>query len=164
MNAKKILLVGDDKNAVLLLTDIIKEVNKDADIFCAKDELGAINRLAEISVLPDLIFIDIDTSVTNNFECLKKLKGHIDYKNIPVVILTAFSNQKEQELAYSLGASFFLLKLFDLNLYKKKIINMLNLNFLRVISKKKERFSLNGVSNTNDEVLQILSQLKGEIS
>lgn len=50
--------------------------------------------------------MDIDMPVMNGFECLKWLKQHNDFKNIPVVILTEFNNPEEKELAYSLGASF----------------------------------------------------------
>jgi len=63
--------------------------------------------------------MDINMPGMNGFECLKRLKEHSDFKNIPVVILSAFSDYGEQELAYSLGASFFLCKLSDFSLLKK---------------------------------------------
>ena len=82
--------------------------------------------------------MDINMPGMNGFECLKRLKEHSDFKNIPVVILSAFSDYGKQELAYSLGASFFLCKLSDFSLFKKNISNILNLNFLRVVSTQKE--------------------------
>jgi len=57
---------------------------------------------------------------------------------ISLFILSAFSDYGEQELAYSLGASFFLCKLSDFSLFKKNISNKLNLNFLRAISSQKK--------------------------
>ena len=82
--------------------------------------------------------MDINMPGMNGFECLKRLKEHSDFKNIPVVILSAFSDYGEQELAYSLGASFFLCKLSDFSLFKRIFSNKLNLNFLRAISSQKK--------------------------
>jgi PleD family two-component response regulator len=74
----------------------------------------------------------------NGFECLRSLKEHNDFKNTAVVILSAISAYGAQDLANSLGASFFLYKLFDFFLFKKNISNILNLNFLRALSSQKE--------------------------
>jgi len=67
--------------------------------------------------------MDINMPGMNGFECLKRLKKHSDFKNIRVVILSAFSDYGEQELAYSLGASFFFVN-FLIFLYSKKIFRI----------------------------------------
>lgn len=138
MKTKGVLLVEDDEDDVILFVNAIKEINNSLNVYQAKNGEEAFKRLNEINILPDLIFMDIDMPVMNGFECLKRLKQHNDYKNIPVVILTEFNNPEEQEFAYSLGASFFLYKLPDFPLFKKNISNMLNRNFLRIIRTKKE--------------------------
>lgn len=46
----------------------------------------------------------------NGWECLKKLKNDANYRSIPAVMYSTSSAKKDIEMAYNLGALFYLTK------------------------------------------------------
>jgi CheY-like chemotaxis protein len=162
IKAKGILLAEDDEDDVILFINVVKEINNSLNIYQAKNGVETLNRLNEIDVLPDLIFMDTHMPVMNGFECLKLLKEHNDFKSIPVVILTDFKNPGERKLAYSLGASFFLCKPSDFSLFKRNISNMLNHNFLQ-ISTETRNVLMNSFAEEGKDA-HLISLIKGGLS
>jgi CheY-like chemotaxis protein len=63
-------------------------------------------RLAQ-DLLPDAIVLDVMMPGMHGWEVLQRLRNHPKTGGIPVIICSVFNNP---ELAYSLGASFFLPK------------------------------------------------------
>lgn len=59
---------------------------------------------------PTLILLDVMMPVMNGFETLEKLKADSKSKNIPVVMLTNLSEQKDAEEALSKGAVKYIVK------------------------------------------------------
>lgn len=62
--------------------------------------------------LPDLILLDIQMPIMSGFEVCAKLKADADTKNIPVIFLTAKTEQDSIVEAFSLGAVDYILKPF----------------------------------------------------
>ena len=64
------------------------------------------------SVLPDLILLDVMLPEEDGIEILKKLKRDADYKNIPVIMLTAKSAEYDKVIGLDLGADDYVTKPF----------------------------------------------------
>ena len=64
------------------------------------------------SVLPDLILLDVMLPDEDGIEILKKLKRDADYKNIPVIMLTAKSAEYDKVIGLDLGADVYVTKPF----------------------------------------------------
>ena len=64
------------------------------------------------SVLPDLIVLDVMLPDEDGIEILKKLKRDADYKNIPVIMLTAKSAEYDKVIGLDLGADDYVTKPF----------------------------------------------------
>lgn len=64
------------------------------------------------SVLPDLILLDVMLPDEDGIEILKKLKRDADYKNIPVIMLTAKSAEYDKVIGLDLGADDYVTKPF----------------------------------------------------
>ena len=62
------------------------------------------------SVNPDIIILDVMLPKMNGLEVLEKLKADPKTQNIPVLILTNLSNEKDAQLALQKGAEKYMLK------------------------------------------------------
>lgn len=90
-----ILLVDDDPDDVVLLSDAFKTVDPSCQIVEAYDGDAALQLLDEMhqrKEVPDLIVLDINMPVLDGREVLRILKRHERYKEVPVVVYTTSSN------------------------------------------------------------------------
>ena len=69
-------------------------------------------RLAS-SLLPRLIFLDVELPSLNGFQVLQRLKRQASTANIPVVMITSHDDASRSEQAAALGAHDFLSKHHD---------------------------------------------------
>jgi DNA-binding response OmpR family regulator len=74
---------------------------------------------------PDLILLDINMPVMGGHEMLEHLKSRPDLKNIPVIMLTAFSDARDIAKAADLGVADYITKPFDFTDLMGKISNAL---------------------------------------
>jgi CheY-like chemotaxis protein len=124
---KKLLLADDDRDDRELFTEALASI--DPSIVCEEAEDGkqAIQRLAAGQAdLPNLIFLDINMPVMSGWEVLKHLKGNIHYANIPVIMYTTASGEREKRIAADLGAICFVTKPDDIRLVKNMQWTVLN--------------------------------------
>jgi DNA-binding response OmpR family regulator len=106
MNNQRILIVEDD--------------NFLSQMYVTKLELENFNVLSAFTGLqglktaqkekPDLILLDLGLPEMDGFEVLKHLKEDEATKNIPVLILTNFSQKDDIDRCLALGASDYLIK------------------------------------------------------
>ncbi len=67
--------------------------------------------------LPNVVVLDLHMPRKNGFEVLSWIRGSLEFRSLPVVVLSGSADADERERAYSLGASRFMVKplgLFDL--------------------------------------------------
>jgi CheY-like chemotaxis protein len=101
------LLIDDDADDSELFREALEETDQSISLHCAENGEEALKLLKEIAK-PCIIFLDINMPRMNGWECLKKLKSNAEYKNIPVIMYSTSSHQREVDIAIDLGAlSFF---------------------------------------------------------
>lgn len=105
---KKILLVDDEYEFLELLKTRL-EANG-YEITTASDGNDALKKFK--SYKPDALLLDILMPGTDGLEVLRKIRT--EDKNIPVFIITAFSNEERFKLANQFNASGFIIKTSDL--------------------------------------------------
>ena len=71
--------------------------------------------------VPDLILLDVEMPEMNGFEVIKRLKGDIRFKEIPVIFLTSKSDEKSEKEGFELGAADYVTKPFSGPLLHKRI-------------------------------------------
>ena len=74
---------------------------------------------------PDIILLDISMPVMNGHEMLERLKNSPDIKDIPVIVVSAFSDAKDIAKAAELGIADYVTKPFDYTDLMGKIANAL---------------------------------------
>ena len=105
MTRKKIVYVDD---LTLHLMTLQARLKQDYDVYPAQSAIALFETLSRMT--PDLILLDIQMPEMNGFEILKKLKDDVNYKNIPVIILSSKNDQKSLTEGMKLGAADFITK------------------------------------------------------
>lgn len=130
MEDKKIILVVDDELDFLKMIRMRLEANNYM-VITAVNGNEALEKARSYKL--DAVLLDILMPGLNGLEVLKKIRQ--DNKDLPVFIITAFSNEDRFELAQKFNASGFIVKTSDL---KKEVDNITS--FLRMAGKyKKEK-------------------------
>jgi len=102
----KILVVDDENNIRLVLGKCLGKAG--FDVYYAVDGLEAVDKANNIN--PDLILLDIRLPKMNGFLVLEALKSDAVTVDIPVIILSALSEEDDVQKAISSGAEDFLVK------------------------------------------------------
>jgi CheY-like chemotaxis protein len=109
-NRKKILLIDDSSVNNLLLQNILEDEGFEVQIaFSGREGLEKI----DINK-PDLVVLDIMMPRMDGFEVLKQIISNPETKNIPVSMLTAKKDSKDEELAREIGAVDYMTKPVDI--------------------------------------------------
>jgi len=66
--------------------------------------------------IPDLILLDIEMPEMNGYEALKLLKADKNHADIPVIFLTAKSDEDSERKGFALGAADYIVKPFSTSL------------------------------------------------
>lgn len=125
---KRILLVEDDEDDQFFFLEAMSKIENATLYAIAKNGKEALDCLENSPTLPDIIFMDINMQIMNGIECLTNIMKNPLICNIPVVMLTTSSAQKE--LTHMLGASAFIKKPWDGKSLYNQIEQMINLDFI----------------------------------
>lgn len=106
-----LVLVIDDSNTNVVLLDAILN-DKGIRVKTALNVMEA-EQIME-SELPDLILLDLLMPKINGYDFLKKLKSDPQKKKIPVIVVTAVSDQENLQHTLDLGAISYFIKPIDI--------------------------------------------------
>ncbi len=110
MNDKrKILIVDDEKDLVKTLKFRLEKNNY--EVIYAYDGFEGLERAKKEN--PDLIILDLMLPKKDGYKVCRMLKFDINYRDIPIIILSARKKQEDIDLAMSSGANKYVTKPFD---------------------------------------------------
>ena len=122
-NSSLILIVDDSSVNNLLMRSILED--KGYSILAVSNGKDALKILRQ--KLPDLIILDIMMPELNGFGVLESVKKYESTANIPVIMLTARNNQKDQEKAITMGAADYVIKPIDIEDVIARVDRLVNL-------------------------------------
>ena len=102
----KILVVDDEKNIRLVVGKSLEKAG--FDVYYAVDGVQAVEKANDIN--PNLVLLDLRLPKMNGFLVLEALKSDTSTEDIPVIILSALSEEDDVQKVISLGAEDFLVK------------------------------------------------------
>ncbi|MEW5920473.1 MAG: response regulator [Bacillota bacterium] len=105
---KKILLVEDEKNIILGVKTCLEIAA--FKVIVVEDGKKVLD--TAVSEKPDLILLDLMLPGLHGNEVCQQLKAHAETKHIPVIVLTARTEQKDRDEAMAAGADSFMTKPF----------------------------------------------------
>ena len=106
---KKILVVDDNEDNRELVVKVLR--NKGYEMIEAVDGEDALQKAKDEK--PALILMDISLPKMDGYEVTRRLKSLIEYKEIPIVALTAHAMKGDKEKAFSAGCIGYISKPVD---------------------------------------------------
>lgn len=106
----RILIVEDDKSFASILRMAL--TGRGYETEAAHD--GAEGLEKALKMVPDLIILDINLPILSGFDVARKIKEDEKTKAIPIIMLTAMSQEVNIARGYSLGIDDYLTKPFNL--------------------------------------------------
>jgi CheY-like chemotaxis protein len=122
MEKKKAILVVDDEIEFLKMIRMRLEANG-YEVVTATDGLEALEKVKKYKL--DAVLLDILIPGMSGLDVLKQIRK--DNKDLPVFIITAFSNEDRFELANKFNASGFIVKTSDLQQEVDNITSILRI-------------------------------------
>ena len=114
---KKILIVDDEQDIVESLKFVLEAAN--FTCYCAYNGEDGL-RLAK-ELVPDLIILDVMMPKINGYKISRLLKYDSKYKNIPILMLTARSQDEDRVLGEETGADEYITKPFNSDYVVEKV-------------------------------------------
>ena len=105
-----VLIIDDDKELCALMTKCVEQENLSAIV--AYNGIKGLRLIDESKDSCSLIILDVMLPDIDGFQILKKIR---DTSNIPVLMLTAKSNEEDKVFGLRLGADDYLTKPFSIN-------------------------------------------------
>lgn len=115
-----ILVVEDNKELLELIERLLK---RDYNVYCAENGVDAIKLLEDEDI--DLIVSDVMMPSMSGTELCKYMKSRFEMSHIPIILLTAKSQEQDRVEAYEAGADAFISKPFNLAVLYARIKNLL---------------------------------------
>jgi CheY-like chemotaxis protein len=114
----KILLVEDYKHSQIIVTRLLKKNNFE-NIAVVENGLEAFKEVQNQKY--DLILMDMQMPVMNGFEATEKIRQLADYKDTPIIALTAFAMKGDREKCLDAGTTDYISKPIDSNEFIEKV-------------------------------------------
>ncbi len=114
----KILLVEDYKHSQIIVTRLLKKNNFES-IVVVENGAEAIEAVKQQKF--DLILMDMQMPVMNGFEATEKIRKMSEYKETPIIALTAFAMKGDREKCLEAGATDYIPKPIDSQEFIEKV-------------------------------------------
>ena len=111
MDTWNILIVDDEKDIVETLKFMLEASGYTC--FCAYNGEDGLRMAKEI--IPDLMILDVMMPKMNGFKISRLLKFDTKYKNIPILMLTARSQESDKQIGVETGANEYITKPFEID-------------------------------------------------
>ena len=115
-NGIKVLVIEDEKALVDALV-----YNLDREGYEVTVAHEGQDGLRKAQALPDIILLDIMLPGINGIEILRELRGNEKTKSIPVIVVSAKSEETDQVVGFSMGADDYVTKPFSVKILLQRI-------------------------------------------
>ena len=116
--SKKILIVDDEQDIVETLKFMLEA--QGYECFWAYDGENGLNMAKEL--IPDLMILDVMMPKINGYKISRLLKYDNKYKDIPIIMITARSQEEDKVIGQETGVNEYITKPFELD----EVINKVN--------------------------------------
>ena len=127
MGKETLILVVDDAEINLKIAE--KIISREYSVECVSSGEDCLAYLMDHN--PDLILLDLHMPELDGFEVMEKLNASANWKDIPVIFLTADSDHDSEIQGFELGAMDFITKPFVAEVMMKRVARVLELSTLQ---------------------------------
>lgn len=107
-----VYLVDDDYDDLEIVQQAIFEHSYKGPVLTMENGKKLIDQLSKenIAPRPQVIVLDLNMPLVDGFEALSRIRQHPNFRDTPVIILTASSRKDDEVKSFELGCNFFLTK------------------------------------------------------
>ena len=116
----KLLITEDNVELLMLMKQLLKPYYR---VYIARNGVEALNIIHQKDL--DLIISDVMMPEMGGYELTEKVKSDPNYNHLPIILLTARTQEEDEQKALKLGADEFLTKPFRLGDLKIRIDNII---------------------------------------
>ena len=125
-----ILLADDDEDDRNFFNDAINDLKIANKLTLFKNGKDLMDYLENPdSILPDILFLDLNMPCKTGNECLKEIRLNPRFKDISIAIYSTSSSDKDIEETFVGGANIYIKKPNDFSKLKKVLKEVVNLNW-----------------------------------
>lgn len=125
-----IILADDDEDDRLFFTDAFDELKISTKVQTCNDGVELMNYLnKEDSILPNVLFLDLNMPMKNGIECLHEIKADKRFDDIVIAIYSTSSSEEHIEETFICGANIYIKKPSDFNELKRVLSYVVTLNW-----------------------------------
>lgn len=125
-----IILADDDEDDRLFFTDAFDELKINTKVQTFINGVELMNYLnEENSILPNVLFLDLNMPKKNGIECLLEIKENERFNDIAIAIYSTSSSEEHIEETFVNGANIYIKKPNDFATLKKILSDVVTLNW-----------------------------------
>jgi CheY-like chemotaxis protein len=125
-----IILADDDEDDRMLFTDAFGELRINTKVNTFNDGVELMDYLnATDSILPNVLFLDLNMPKKNGIECLHEIKQNDRFKDIAIAIFSTSSSEEHIEETFVYGANIYIKKPSDFTTLKKVLSDVVTINW-----------------------------------
>lgn len=125
-----IILADDDEDDRLLFTDAFEELKINTKVNTFNDGVELMDYLNNPdSVLPNVLFLDLNMPKKNGIECLYEIKRNDRFSEIAIAIFSTSSSEEHIEETFVQGANIYIKKPSDFATLKKVLSDVVTVNW-----------------------------------
>ena len=114
-----VYLVDDDVDDLQTLQEALFNNSYKGPVKTAINGVQLMNELRKLggSETPNVIVLDLNMPLKNGFQVLEEIKNQPAFNDIPVIVLTACTNNKDERRCLDLGCRYFFRKPYSMPEY-----------------------------------------------
>jgi putative two-component system response regulator len=146
-----ILIVDDSPANISIINEVARPFWRTRIATNGKKAL----ELALLEPKPDLVLLDIVLPDMDGYDICQALKANLETRDIPVVFLTAKTEEQDEALGFALGAVDYIAKPFSPPIVEARIRNHLMLQEARALLKNQNALLERKVAERTSELAQV---------
>ena len=117
MNDKRILIVEDDRSLAEVISYNLEE--QGFVVHVSRDGMDGL-QYAQLNH-PDLIILDLMLPVIDGLEVCRRLRADVNTQSLPILMLTAKSEETDQVVGFNVGADDYVTKPFSIKVLLERV-------------------------------------------
>ncbi|REH02025.1 response regulator [Flavobacterium aquicola] len=125
-----ITLADDDEDDRLFFIDAFEELKINTVVNTVNNGRELLNYINDPeTILPNIIFLDLNMPILNGIESLKEIKQNERFKDIVIAIYSTSSSDQDVEDTFVLGANIYIKKPSNFDSLKKVLSEIVTINW-----------------------------------
>lgn len=126
---RNIYLADDDRDDVDFFEYTLMKICPECKLTIAHNGEELVNKLQNVTIPPDLVFIDINMPLLSGLEALEKIKEFNFIKTTPIIVYSTSANEADVRKALEIGATSYVVKPPDIDKLSNLIEKILSLDW-----------------------------------